>query len=167
MQQIVCSERVFSDKYAQYSNLIFKIAMLHTGNSSDAEDITQDAFIRLFHKAPVFKDFEHERRWLIRVTINLCKDKKKSAWSKRTVTLFEVESTPDSSPDDLWLIEQVMSLPDSYRLVVHLHYYEGYDVKEIADILRIGASAVKMRLKRGREMLKIRLEDGHVNERTI
>jgi RNA polymerase sigma-70 factor (ECF subfamily) len=126
-------------------------------NRADAEEAMQEAFIRLLYKAPVFAEPEHEKRWLLRITVNLCKDKLKGFWRKKVVPTDDFK-TYVNEPEDLQLAELVLSMPHKYKTVIHLYYYENYNVKEISLILRISASAVKMRLKRGRELLKFELE---------
>ena len=126
----------FSQKYDRYGSMIFKIAMTYMGNTADAEDVMQEVFMRLLYKSPKFNDSEHEKRWLIRTTGNVCKDILKRF--DRRFSLF--------------------SLKREYRIVLYLRYYDNYSVEEIADILSISVSAVKMRLKRGRDKLKLDIE---------
>ena len=147
----------FSEKYSLYGDMIFKISMVYLGNPSDCEEVMQEAFIKLLYKAPQFESREHEKRWLIRVTINCCKDCLKSFWRKNTVTLGSLEIVSEFT-EELKFAELIVKLPYRYKAVIHLHYYEGYNIKEIADLLHIGSSAVKMRLKRGRELLKLEME---------
>ena len=130
--------------------------MVYLGRHADAEDVTQEVFVRLLYRAPGFADGDHEKRWLLRVTANLCKDQLKGFW-RRQVTELE-DTLPAAPPEEQEALAAVMALPQQYKLPIHLHYYEGYSVAEIAEILKLGQSAVKMRLKRGREMLKLELE---------
>ena len=130
--------------------------MVYLGRHADAEDVTQEVFVRLLYRAPGFADGDHEKRWLLRVTANLCKDQLKGFW-RRQVTELE-DTLPAAPPEEQEALAAVMALPERYKLPIHLHYYEGYSVAEIAEILKLGQSAVKMRLKRGREMLKLELE---------
>ena len=150
-------ELLFSQKYSQYSTMLYRLAMIYLGNAYDAEEAVQEAFIRLLYKAPSFVDAEHEKRWLLRVQINICKDILKSGWRSRTVHLEEAGSYQMDS-DSLYIMERLVSLPQKYKSVIYLHYYEGYQLQEIADLLGIGLSAAKMRMKRGRELLRMELE---------
>lgn len=135
---------------------VYRLAMVYLGRRADAEDATQEVFLRLLSRAPAFTDGEHQRRWLFQVTANLCRDQLRGFWRKRVV---ELEDTlPAAAPEEREALAAVMALPEQYRLPIHLHYYEGYSVAEIAEILKLGQSAVKMRLKRGRELLKLELE---------
>ena len=146
----------FEAAYDAHSHAVFRLAMVYLGRHADAEDVTQEVFLRLLSRAPVFADGEHEKRWLLQVTANLCRDQLRGFWRKRVT---ELEDTlPAAPPDELEALSAVLSLPEKYKLPIHLYYYEGYSVAEVAEILRLGQSAVKMRLKRGRELLKLELE---------
>lgn len=144
--------------YAAHGAAVYRLAMVYLGRPADAEDVTQEVFLRLLDRAPVFADTDHEKRWLLRVTANLCRDQLRGFWRKRTVALDE--SCPVSEGPDRTLWETVLALPEVYKGPIHLHYYEGYSVAEVAEILKLSQSAVKMRLQRGRAMLKLELEDG-------
>lgn len=130
--------------------------MAFLGRRADAEDVTQETFCRLLYRAPDFADENHRKRWLLQVAANLCRNQLRGFWRKR-VTQLE-DTIPAVPPEELELLNTVMALPDQYKLPLHLHYYEGYSVAETAEILKLGQSAVKMRLKRGRELLKLELE---------
>ena len=119
------TEQLFSEKYSQYSTMLYRLSMIYLGNAYDAEEAVQEAFIRLLYKAPVFADMEHEKRWLLRVQINICKDMLKSGWRTKTVRLEETGSY-QMEPDSLYIMEQLVALPQKYKSVIYLHYYEGY-----------------------------------------
>ncbi len=155
MNQTVCADK-FETAYDLYGKAVYRLAMVYLGRHADAEDVTQEVFVRLLYRAPGFADGDHEKRWLLRVTANLCKDQLKGFW-RRQVTELE-DTLPAAPPEEQEALAAVMALPERYKLPIHLHYYEGYSVAEIAEILKLGQSAVKMRLKRGREMLKLELE---------
>ncbi|MFC9708940.1 RNA polymerase sigma factor [Paenibacillus sp. NPDC056933] len=144
--------------YETYADTLFRIAMVHLGRREDAEEATQDTFIKLIEKAPTFNDAEHQKAWLIRVITNHCKSLLGRGWRKREVKLEGVEPLMTDNPEDQALIELVLSLPVKYRAVVHLYYYEDYPIRAISEILQISESAVKMRLQRGRQLLKLELE---------
>jgi len=131
------------------------------GNRHDAEDVTQEAFLRFYrHKKP-FTDEEHKKAFLIRVAVNLCKDLQKSAWfRKRTgpVEEFSVsQSLSESNVDEAFLREQILKLKPNYRAVIFLFYYEGYTAAETAKILKISETAVTTRLNRARNQLRTQL----------
>ncbi|MGQ8872273.1 RNA polymerase sigma factor [Paenibacillus sp. TSA_86.1] len=159
MQQSISQpgEQVMSI-YETYADTLFRIAMIHLGKREDAEEATQDTFIKFMEKAPAFNDAEHQKAWLIRVITNHCKSLLRKGWRKREVKLEAVEPIIMDDPEDQALIELVLSLPVKYRSVVHLYYYEDYAVRDISKILEISESAVKMRLQRGRQLLKLELE---------
>lgn len=144
--------------YDTYADTLFRIAMVHLGRREDSEEATQDTFIKWMEKAPVFNDAEHQKAWLIRVITNHCKSLLRKGWRKREVKLEAVEPVMMDNPEDQALIELVLSLPVKYRSVVHLYYYEDYGIRDISKILEISESAVKMRLQRGRQLLKLELE---------
>ncbi len=145
------------DRYDSYKTMLFRIAFSYLGNRHDCEDILQEAFIRLCYKAPEFPSEEDEKRWLIRVTINLCKSQLRSFWNRNKQNIEELEIFAPE-PEDKEILQEILRLPTNYKIVIYLHYIEGYKVAEIANILKVSESAVKMRLKRGREQLKIEME---------
>lgn len=151
-------ERQFEQSYSAYGATVYRLAMVYLGRQADAEDVTQEAFCRLLWKAPAFADKEREKRWLLQVTANLCKDQLKGFWRRRAAALEA--DIPAVCPEDRGVLEAILELPEIYRGPIHLHYYEGYSVAEVADILKLSQSAVKMRLKRGRARLKLELEIG-------
>ena len=146
----------FEAAYDAYGPMVYRLAMVYLGRRADAEDVTQEAFLRLLYKAPAFADGEHEKRWLLRVAVNLCRDQLKGFWRKRAVALEP--DLPVRDGEALGLAEAIVALPEQYKAVINLHYCEGYSVAEIGEILKLGESAVKMRLKRGRERLKQEME---------
>jgi RNA polymerase sigma-70 factor (ECF subfamily) len=137
--------------------MVYRISILYLKNKADAEDVLQEAFIKLFCHTPDFPDREDEKYWLIRISINLCKDRLKSFWFKKTVPILDMDFA-DKEAADIELLSLVLSLPKKTKDVIYLYYYEGYNISELSLILRISESAVKMRLKRGREHLKMELE---------
>lgn len=153
----------FTEKYHLYGKMLYKIAMIHLGNKEDAEEALQDTFMKLLYKSPPFNDLEHEKAWLIRVITNHCKTMAGRVWHRRVVKMEGMDQFVETVSDRA-LLENVMGLPFKYKTVIHLYYYEDYAVKQIADILQISESAVKMRLQRGRERLKLELEGELENE---
>ena len=139
----------------QYSPSLLRLAASRL-SPADAEDAVQEVFLTLLAKAPRFRNPGHEKAWLIRATLHRAADIRKAA-EYRNLPLEEAV-LPAAPEEDDSLLASVQALPDKYAAVIHLYYYEGYSVAEIAGILKLGQSAVKMRLKRGRELLKIELE---------
>jgi RNA polymerase sigma-70 factor (ECF subfamily) len=124
--------------------------------AAEAEDVVQDVFVKLFEKSPVFESPEHETAWLIRVTVNLCKSRLRLHSRKKAAPLLDVY--PAQNQEQHGLMQTVLALPAHYRTVIHLHYYEGYSTREIAEITRQKESTVRQQLTRARRMLKEYLE---------
>lgn len=151
------SEDWILDKYDSYKNMLFQIAFSYLGNKYDCEDVIQEAFIKLCYHAPEFTDEEHEKRWIIRVTINLCKNHLRNFWNRKKVSINGLEEY-FTTEEDMEIMSDIIRLPEKYKSAILLHYISGYKVAEISEMLNISESGVKMRLKRGREKLRIELE---------
>ena len=149
-------ERVFK----RNNKRLFLIALSFTANQYDAEDILQNSFMKLLKTKAEFENDEHIDKWLTSVTVNESKNLLKSAFRKKSADFEDYVATcsfeSEKSED---LFNAVMSLPKKLRTVIHLFYYEDMPIKEIADMLNIKQSAVKARLYRAREQLKIQLGD--------
>lgn len=152
-------EETFEQVYAAWGEMLYRLAALYLGSASEAEDVLQDVFVKLLSQKRTFRDQEHQKRWLIRVTVNLCKDHLRSTRRRATVSLEDRDLV--GREENREILSLVLSMPEIYRAAVHLHYYEGYSVSEIGKILGLSESAVKMRLKRGREYLRLEMEDKH------
>lgn len=139
-----------------YSNTIYRVALHYLKNKEDAEDVVHDVFLKWMEKAPVFEDESHEKAWFIRVTVNSCKDLFKSAWRSKTVDLDEYQEIPYQQPFSM--LDDVKALPPDYSTVIYLHYYEGYTMAEIAQILHKTKRSVEALLYRARIELRHRLE---------
>ena len=139
---------------------IFAAAYSLLKNREDAEDTVQDTFLRYYTCRKQFDSEEHLRAWLLRVAINRARDLLKAASRQRSVPL-ELEPGIEAFPSDesRELFRAVTALPEPYRIVIHLHYYEDYPVREIARVLRLPQATVKTRLFRGRELLKKALKE--------
>lgn len=140
----------------KYSNMVYKLALCHMKNKTDAEDIFQEVFLRLIKKMPTFDSAEHEKAWLIRVTINCCKKLHTSAWNRRTITL--TEDIAVSSVEGYDILFSVLQLPIKFRRVIHLFYYENMSIDQISRVLSLKEGTVKSQLSRARKMLKSKLE---------
>lgn len=151
-------ETLFEESYRTYANLLLKIIYSYIQNYEDGQDILQEVFYRLLYKAPKFKNEEHKKNWLIKVAMNLSKDYLKNFWQSKTEGLSD-EFTGISGQEKCSVRELILQLPPKYKEVIMLHYLCGYSVSEIGAMLALGESAVKMRLKRGREILKVELEE--------
>ena len=149
-----------SDEYIEllvetHSDSMLKAAYALLKNRDDAEDAVQEAFMKFMEKQPRFNDDEHAKAWLLRVTINLSKNMLKASWRKNKSETEEASYMENESDEVLFC---VMKLEENYRTVIHLYYYEGYSIKEIASILKLPSATVGTRLKRGRAKLKKMLE---------
>ena len=150
------------DIIEKYSDMVYRIALTRTGTIENAEDVFQDVFIKYSEKKPNFKNEEHEKAWFIRVTINLTKNINMSAWNKKVITLDENIDFASKEENDVFSI--VCNLPQNYKMVIYLSYYEGYKVKEIAQIMKKREGTIKTWLFRARNMLKNELEGGFEDE---
>lgn len=129
-------------------------------NQQDAEDVVQDTFIQYHTYKKEFDTEEHIRAWLIRVAINKAKNITRSFWHRNKCNLEEyMETLTFETPESETLFDTVMKLPEKYRIVLHLFYYEDYTTQEISDILHLSVSNVKTRLSRGRALLKETLKE--------
>ncbi len=140
---------------SKYSGLLLRIAFVRLKSTADAEDAVQEVFLKLIDKAPRFKDENHEKAWLIRTTINLSCDMLRSS-VRKNVPLDERIALPQDEKNQI--LFAVKSLPAKYSTAIHLYYYEGYSIKEIAKILALPAATVGTRLSRARALLKPILE---------
>lgn len=145
--------------FSEYYKLVYRVAFAQVKNHADAEDITQEVFIKVMKHDMQYESMEHEKAWIIRITMNQCKDLLKSKWKKTSVGMDSVSeaergyySNPYVEQDEtLWA---VLSLPEKYKNCLYLFYYEDYSIKEIAESLEMQENTVKTNLRRGREILK-------------
>lgn len=137
----------------RYETVLYRAALAVVGNAQDAEDAVQETFLKVYeNKNPEFVSAAHEKAWLIKVTVNECKNRLLSGWFRKTTPLLE--TYPAKEPEQQDLLEQVMALPYKYRTVIHLYYYEGYSTAEIARILDKKEGTVRSLMSRAREQLK-------------
>ena len=144
---------------ASYRDRLFAAAFQVCGNAADAEDAAQEALLRYHTSEKQFESEQHIRAWLLRVAINCAKNVSRSFWRRNTVPLEDyMETLEFDSGQSRQIFREVMNLPEKYRLVIHLYYYEDYSVAEIGEILGLTQSNVKVRLSRGRQLLKKALQ---------
>ena len=152
------SEQEVNNAIEQYSDMVLRLCTVYLKNHSDAEDIFQTVFLKYTLYDKPFQSPDHEKAWLIRVTVNACKDLIKSFFHSRTVSLEDLtEYAPQVTQEQYAVMEAVWSLPKQYRDVIYLHYYEGYTAPEIAGILKRNPNTVYTHLTRGNELLKATL----------
>lgn len=155
----------FTAAAERYQNMVYRTALHALGSPQDADDAVQEVFLRLFRRKEPFEGEEHLRRWLLRVTVNCCRDVLKSPWRKRRVSWEELPETPVfDRPEQAALYREVMALPEKYRTVLNLFYYEELSVREIGELLGVGDSTVTTRLARARRRLKERLGEDWQDE---
>lgn len=145
----------------EYSDMIMQISYQNSFNKSDAEDITQEVFIKLIKNIDKLKSKEHIKAWLIRVTINLSKDYNKSFWRKNTCKLEENIEYFDNETQEI--LQEISKLKPMYRNIVYLYYYQRYKLNEIADLLKMNVNTVSSNLTRARMQLKKILGEGGEN----
>lgn len=145
---------------ASYQGSLFAAAFNVCKNAQDAEDVVQDTFVQYYTTKKEFESEQHIRAWLMRVAVNKAKNINRTFWRRNKISIEEyMETLVFETPAAETLFETVMQLPEKYRIVIHLYYYEEYAVREIAQILKLSESNVKIRLSRGRAMLKETLKE--------
>ncbi len=152
-----CRPEDFEVFVTKHENKLYRTALAITGNVSDAEDVVQEAFLRAYEKAPDFESEEHEKAWLIRVTVNLCNSCLRSPWRKRTEPLLDSYPAMDLKQHEL--LERILALPPKYRTVIHLFYYEGYSIKDISGLTGQKEATIRSHLTRARQKLKSVLKE--------
>lgn len=155
-------ERLIQD----YGNDVLRIAYMYLKDRHLAEDAFQEVFIRVYHKWDTFREESSEKTWIIKIAINVCKDMLKSYWH-RNVSFYELEdiyklsnntNDVELAMERKSLLENVLRLPDKYKDVILLYYYQGFSVQEIANILDTTVGNVTSLLSRARKLLKESLE---------
>ena len=136
----------------QYGDQLYRICLITLKNEADAEDAVQETLIRYMQKRPRFDNVTHEKAWLIRVAVNLCRDmlRKRRYHEEETDQI----AAPEENEQYRAILDALLTLPESFRVPVTLYYVEGYSVAELADILGKTQSAIKMRLSKGRKLLR-------------
>lgn len=153
----------FKNAYERNAETLYRICLIYLKNQHDAEEAVSDTFIKLMENKPSFEDTFHQKAWLSKVAVNICKNMKKAAWFSKVVhneeVLMYMQTVEEAS-----IMEEVMSLPPDYRVIIYMYYYEGYKVSEISNMLNMKESTVLSRLARGRKKLKgILIEGGCFN----
>ena len=149
-----------AEAFERYSDMLYRVALTHTASREDAEDACQDVFIRYSQGKQSFKDEEHTKAWLVRVCINRCHDISRHRKIRNHLDIDDIHDViadETKAEEYIQLTEALGELPDKYKDVIILHYYEGYSIEECTKLLGISASAAKMRLMRARELMKEKL----------
>ena len=147
----------------KYGNMILRLSYTYLKNIADAEDVVQEVFLKIVEKMPEVDDEAYEKAWIIRVTINICKNKLKMFWNKNVDLVDEMKEIAsfDEDNDNSDVFKAVMSLSEKYRMVIHLYYYEGYSTPEIANLIDKNEVTVRSLLHRAREKLKSVLKEAY------
>ncbi|MBR5683418.1 MAG: RNA polymerase sigma factor [Ruminococcus sp.] len=163
-RSLLRTDKEIEELYERHSKTVYRVCYAYMKNPADTEDAVQETFYRLINKGPWFKSAEHEKAWLIRTAANICKDELKH-WRRKCEDIDEHTElrTGDSIETDE-VLEAVMELPDKYKTVIYLYYYEGYNSAEIAEILKKPGSTVRNHLHEARGLLKERLGE-YFNEK--
>ena len=145
--------------YKRHFDMVYRISFSYLKNPADAEDAVSEVFARLLRKNPAFASMEHEKAWLIRTTVNVCKDSLRHWWNRRAPLGDGGEPADPApfAPDET--LQAVLELPPRYKDVIYLYYYEGYSSREVAQILQKPHSTVRGQLREARERLKGVLQD--------
>ena len=152
------SEEETNQAMERYGDTVRRLCMIHLKNEADTQDIFQTVFLKYALCTAVFQNEEHEKAWFIRVTINACRDLLRSFFRSRTVPLDEILEMPAAeAPDHREVLEAVLSLPQKYKDVVYLHYYEGYTAPQIGRLLGKKVNTVYTLLTRAKQLLREKL----------
>lgn len=148
--------------YGRYAGMLYRLAYAVLRTQQDAEDAVAEVFVKWITKHPVFRDAEHERAWFVRVCVNQCRDFQRRRKIRVYTPLEQVsEALADIPPDTAGVLEDVLALPEKYKMVILLYYFEDFSVGEIAASLGTSVSAVKMRLSRARQLLRRNMEGNY------
>lgn len=147
----------------KYGNMVLRIAYTYLKNRADAEDTVQDVFLQIIDKNPRFNDEAHEKFWLARTTVNMCKNKINLFWNKNKCSIDDAVpvASYDTYNTDTNVLKAVMNLPDKYRIVVYMFYYEGYSTPQISQIIKKSDATVRSLLHRARCKLKETLKEDY------
>ena len=148
----------------RYQNMVYGLALARTGSASDADDVFQEVFLAYHQSGKTFRDEEHRKAWLLKTTVNLSRRITASTWRKKTAPLSEREDALFQEPEENLVWEAVQSLEEAYRLPIYLYYFQELSTEEIGKALSLRPGTVRMRLSRGREMLREALKGDFFDE---
>ena len=155
----------FEELYEKYATDVLRVSYFYLGDRQKAEDVCQDVFVRLMSNAPELSE-GHEKAWLLKVALNRCRDLWRGAWMKRVVLgspMFDMIPAPDEtsrSDEEEAMMTVIYQLPASFREVILLHYYQGYSISEIAEMMELPEGTISSRLSRGRKKLGTIIQGG-------
>ena len=158
-KSLLRTDKELAELYERHKSTVWRVCFAYLKNTSDTEDAVQETFIRLIKSGPAFESEEHEKAWLIRTASNVCKNMLGHWWRKRE-SIEQFHDLPDAEKADASdVLEAVTALPDRYKTVVYLYYYEGYTGAEISKMLKKPQSTIRNHLREARIILKERLGD--------
>lgn len=151
----------FRELYDRQISRVYRLALLLLGSVADAEDVAQTVFLKIWEKNPKFRDADHETAWVLTTTRNQCRDLQKSYYRKHRTAIEDAPekavSFVSDADNEIW--QALQSLPEKYRVVLYLYYYEGYPVKELSILLDRRESTLQTQLATGRKLLKESLKE--------
>ena len=150
----------------RYQNMVYGLALAKSNSPADADDVFQEVFLACFRSGKIFRDEEHRKAWLLQTTINISRRYTASTWRRKTVPLSEREDAPVlfREPEENLVWEAVQALDETYRLPIYLFYFQELSTQEIAKALSLRPGTVRMRLSRGRDMLREALKGDFFDE---
>lgn len=154
----------FEEVYNRQIDTVLKISVMYLKNIEDAEEATQETFIKFMRYKPEFEDAKHEKNWFIKTSANICKNMLKSSWFKK-ITCSDDLSHFYKEEKDYEILQEILELPYKYKMSIYLFYYESYSTEEIAQMLDTKPATVRSNLHRGRKLLKISLGSEYSHER--
>lgn len=157
MNELLRTDDYFQCLVEKYSDMLIRIAYTYMKNSGEAEDTVQNVFLKYLEKKPAFEGEEHEKAWLIRVCVNLCKNSLKSFWFRKTTGLND--NLYGFNTEEYEVMDAVMRLPVKYRGIILLFYFEDYSIAQIAKIMQQSESTIGSQLYRARQLLKPMLKE--------
>ena len=159
VQDVESPAQNIEEVYNRYKKTVYRVSFSYLKNAEDTKDAVSEIFLKLMQKKFIFQTAEHEKAWLLRTTINYCKNFLKN-WRRTEVNIDDYDNIEGENPfDGNEILSAVMDLPDKYKYVIHLCYYEGYTSEEISRILKKPHSTIRYHLQEARKILKGVLEN--------
>lgn len=157
-------DKELAELYQRHADLVYRLCYIYLKNPVDAEDAVQSVFLKLIKTHTEFNDYEHEKAWLMVTARNYCKDVLKNWWKTRRVALDAIPEVPSWNGNEPSgkVLARLLSLPEKYKTVLYLYYFEEYSVIEISELLGYKESTIQTQLYRGRKRLKIDLGGNYV-----
>lgn len=151
------TNKELAEIYDRHFETVYRVCYTYMKNAADTEDLVHDTFCKLMETGQAFESQEHEKAWLIRTSSNLCKNKLKHWWRRHEDIETCAEVPGDEKPETSEVLDAVLRLPEKYKTMIYSYYYEGYSSAEIANLLKVPHSTVRVYLQRARKMLKKQL----------